>query len=183
MTPLAPLQARALEAFLKYLLIAVLLAFVFCAGWAVQGARKDVVIGDIRLEAERLVSVANKAALAAEGRASLAESTERKAFATALSKYKETTSHEKSQADLVIADLRSDVKRLRVSTNPGARRCPVPGSTAAATGSDGPSEETLSPAVAARLAGRYADYNALVDTLTLCQAVIQGRQSTAPPAQ
>lgn len=150
-------------------------------GWTIQGWRMGDELTKVKASYQSAVDNANTARVAAEGRASLAESTERANFGRALSAYKESQAHEKAISDRTIADLRTGLNRLRVSTT-NSRSCGLPAAAGAATGSDGPGEETLAPAVAARLAGRYADYNALVDRLTLCQAVIQGRQSIAPPA-
>lgn len=81
----------------------------------------------------------------------------------------------------VIADLRNGAQRLRVSTNHSpACSSPLPGPAAGATRGPDPAPETLAGPVAARLAGRYADYNSIVDELTLCQAVIRADRLTAP---
>lgn len=166
----------------EMVVIAAIIVGAAVMGWTVQGWRMGDELTKVKSSYKSALENANTARVAAEGRAALAESTERANFDKALSAYKESQAHEKATTDRTIADLRTGINRLRVSTT-NSRSRPVSGSTAAAAGSDGPSEETLAPAVAARLAGRYADYNALVDRLTLCQAVIQGRQSTAPPAQ
>lgn len=171
-----------LEAMIDTVVIAILIVVAAAAGWHVQGWRMGDEMATMRLEFGEALSAAESARITAEGRASLAESKEREYFANALAEYKESQAHEQATSQRTIADLRAGIDRLRVRTTPASRSCTLPAAAAGTTGGDDPGEETLAPAVAARLAGRYADYNALVDRLTLCQAVVRGRQSAAPPA-
>lgn len=172
-----------LAAMVDTLIIAIMVAVAGAAGWTMQGWRMGDEMTTLRAEYQGAIDKANTASVAAEGRAALAESNERKYFATALAEYKESQAHEKATTTRTIADLRTGAERLRVKLATAPRSCPLPDAAAGTAGSDEASEETLAPAVAARLAGRYADYNALVDQLTLCQAVVTARQTSAPPAQ
>lgn len=175
---MTPQQIRvAIEA----VIVGALVTLIFAAGFCVQGWRKDGEIAEMQVAWNKLIIAADKARAEAEKRAGLAESNERAYYAAALATYKETVTHDKAISDRTIADLRAGNDRLRVSTSKSAARsCPVPGAAAGAERSDGPSEETLAPAVAARLAERYAAYNALVDQLTLCQETVRARSAPAP---
>ncbi len=142
-----------------------------------------------KVEAARVKSVADAAllvqkdkALAAEMIARSAENRADSSIANATSTFEKVRENEKAITDRVIADLRGDVTRLRVSTKkPAARPAGVPGAPATTCSSDDQTESTLSGSVAARLAGRYADYNALVGQLELCQAtLIIDREMTVP---
>lgn len=92
--------------------------------------------------------------------------------------YQEKRRHEKALDDRTIADLRNDVVRLRVRTATLASGGQVRGTAAGAGERDGPPEQTLAGPVAARLAGRYADYNGLVDQLTVCQDTLLAERRT-----
>lgn len=116
---------------------------------------------------------ANNAKAAAEQRATNIEHGQAKAITDAVDTYKKERQDEKAHDDAVIAGLRSGAQRLRVSTTHAACGGPLPGPAASGPADPGPGDETLAGPVAARLAGRYADYNRIVEKLTMCQAVIQ----------
>jgi len=161
--------------------IVALMVLSLWIGVCVQGWHKDSQIATMKAGWEQTVKSAGEARDAAEKRAGQAEAKERQRYADALEKYKESVDHEKAISDRTIADLRAGNDRLRVSTAraaPGS--CAVSGTPAGAAGSNEASEETLAPAVAARLAERYAAYNALVDQLTLCQETVRARSAPAP---
>lgn len=93
--------------------------------------------------------------------------------------HEKESKHDKELAARVITDLRNDVVRLRVRTNPApaAGRGQLPGPASSACECDGTTEQTLAGAVAARLAGRYADYNAAVEQLTACQGILAAERT------
>lgn len=92
--------------------------------------------------------------------------------------YEEIIKNEKATTDRTITDLRNDVVRLRVRTQP-ARGGDLPGPAAAASERDAATDQTLAPAVAARLAERYAEHNEVVEQLTACQAILQIERAPA----
>jgi hypothetical protein len=117
---------------------------------------------------------ANKAKSDAEAHAETVERNQAAAITNAIDNYKANNEIDKARADAVITDLRNDITRLRVRTNhPAACGGQVPSAAAGTGGPAGTGDETLAGPVAARLAGRYADYNRIVEKLTACQAVIQ----------
>jgi len=122
---------------------------------------------------EKILQVSKDAKAAAELRATNIEKAQKGVIADAVADYKEKRDVDKAHDAAVIADLRNDVVRLRVRTNRPACGGEVPGAAAGGPGTAGAGDETLAGPVAARLAGRYADYNRLVDKLTACQAVIK----------
>lgn len=87
--------------------------------------------------------------------------------------YEGIIANEKALADRTIHNLRTDNVRLRVLTAAAAGRRELPGPAACAAVDHGQAEQTLAGSVAARLAGRYADYNAAVDQLSACQAILE----------
>lgn len=108
----------------------------------------------------------------AEARAAELEEHMTALVSTATAKYEKDQDAQHTQDARTIADLRHDVVRLSVRTNRPAGSGALPGPAAGAGSGDGAATETLAGPVAARLAQRYADYNGLVDQLTLCQAVV-----------
>lgn len=94
--------------------------------------------------------------------------------------YEGIVKNEKAAADRTIADLRNDVVRLRVRTATLASGGALRGAAEGGAVDPGQAEQTLDGSVAARLAGRYADYNALVDQLNACQAVILIERAPQP---
>jgi len=161
-------------------------AALLLAGLVGAGIAHTIAAAEIAQINERNTTVLNTALaakLAAETRVHALESEGRAATTAALTEYDETHAHEKASADITIANLRDDVVRLRVTTNraSGGGVC-----AAGPTGSTdhGQAEQTLAGSVAARLAGRYADYNEVVGQLTLCQGqLLRDRKITAPPAE
>lgn len=149
------------------LVIGMLIATGVCSWWGASKAKKAEVAYTTA------INIAQNAKLEAERRADALDLKRGAAITLATEKYEQGRSDEKAQADRTIADLRSDVTRLRVRTNRPAGSGGVPAAPAAAGSGDGEATETLSGAVAARLAGRYADYNGLVDQLGLCQQTIE----------
>lgn len=130
------------------------------------------------------LNTALAAQLAAETRAQALETAGRTATTEAVTKYDEGRKNDKAKDDRTIADLRADVKRLRVSTTSHPSGGALPAAGPAAGAGDGQAQQTLSGSVAARLAGRYADYNELVDQLELCQGQLErDRSITAPGAE
>ncbi len=154
------------------IIIAVGIAIVaFLAGFKLQGVIKDNEIAEMKTAYDAKVLKATNAKLAAVNHARDVEQLNATAMSAAATTFEEKRKNEKATDDRTIADLRSRVTSLRVSTrNPGSRD--VPGAPAGACAGDGQAEQTLAPAVAARLAQRYADYNAVIDQLELCQATL-----------
>lgn len=161
----------------------VVAALIFSAGFGVEHALKTGEIASLKLTYEKQVNDAKDRVIAANARADAAEGRQRATLVAAATTYEQIRAQEKAQDEKTIADLRSAAKRLRVSTVAAPDRGRVPGAATCACGSDGQTQQTLSPTVAARLAGRYADYNALVDELNLCQTAVNAYLVPAPSAE
>lgn len=160
------------------------LALSFGVGFGLERVLKNGEIDSLNLSFEKKVNEANQKTLVANKRADDAEAAQRATLAAKATEYEVTRQKEKAQDEKTIADLRGAVVRLRVSTTPVVVSGQVSGSATCACGSNGQAQQTLSPAVAARLAGRYADYNGLVDELNLCQdTLISDRMLNAPSAK
>lgn len=155
-------------------LIAVLAAGAigFGSGFGLERMLKNGEIAAIQLKQAKAVQAAVDAKDAAEARAIAAERDGADRLALQALDYERKIQDEKAASNRVVADLRSGATRLRVSATCPASGSGVPAAAAAASGSDGAAQATLDPAVAARLAGRYADYNALVRQLELAQQTI-----------
>lgn len=153
----------------------------FAAGFALQGELKDGEIAEIRLEHERMLAAATKAKIAAEEAARLAEVKAVQDLAALSDQYVKEQEHEKAAADQRVADLLSANVRLRIAIQRPAGGCTLPGTAAATSAGDGEAYATIRPDVAGRLGRRYADYNAIVDQLTLCQATIHEYLELAGP--
>lgn len=153
-------------------------------GFMLSHTFSETEIAKLNEDHTKELNVALDAKLKAETRVHGLEDEGRKATTAALTAYDETHQNEKATADRTIDDLRNDVKRLRVSTTRGTSgggMCPTGPSTSA---DHGEADETLTGSVAARLAGRYADYNEVVGQLDLCQGqLLRDRKITAPPAE
>ncbi len=110
---------------------------------------------------------------AADQRAAKAEHDGAAALAQAAADYERRTTYEKARSEAAIARLRSGADVLRVAVATVHRDCIDVSNAAAGAGrGDGQEVATLARPTAARLAGRYADYNAIVDQLALAQQVI-----------
>jgi len=149
---------------------------LFAVGVAVGGGAtayvKNGTIRDMKLEYTTNIAAANKAALEASDRAAAIQRTIGAAITEGVAEHTVKDENAKAQDARVISDLRNDVARLRVKTNNPVCSVTLPGIAPGAGAGTGEVETTLAPAVAARLAGRYADYNAVVRQLDLCQAVV-----------
>lgn len=167
-------------------IVAVIGLFVFGAavGAGTMGHFKNAELLEQKTTYDDQIAAANKAALDADERAQGIQRTINTAILSGVAEYTQKEYDEKSQAAVVIAALRNDVTRLRVKTNNPVCGNQLPSASASASGSDGQADTTLAPAVAARLAERYADYNAVVRQLDLCQAVVVADRLQLPsPAQ
>lgn len=155
-------------------IIAVVVLFV--VGVAVGGAAavyvKNGTIRDMKLEYTTKINAVNQAALAANDRADGIQRTINSAILDGVAEHTVKDENAKAQDARVISDLRNDNARLRVKTNNPVCSITLPGTASGTSAGTGEMETTLAPAVAARLAGRYADYNAVVRQLDLCQAVV-----------
>lgn len=156
----------------KLILATGLVVLTFFFGFKANGYIKDAEIDALNAGHAKVVATANSARLAAEVRARETERGATLAISTAAETFEKVRQDEKTTSDRRIADLLSDNSRLYVSTRTAYRRS-VPGAPATACTGDGQTEQALAPAVAGRLAGRYAAYNEIVDQLTLCQSTIQ----------
>jgi hypothetical protein len=145
-------------------------------GFAAERTIKNGDIATIKLNYGTALKMSADALGKANKDATDHEKADTKTFADLATKYEETRQNEKARDSIVIADLRSDVKRLRVSTNRPASGGHLPGAPASASGSNDQADETLAPAVAARLAERYADYNEIVGQLWLCQDTLRAER-------
>lgn len=157
--------------------LAIIAAVVlFVVGVAIGGAAavyiKNGTIRDMRLDYATKINAVNQAALAANDRADGIQRTINSAILDGVAEHTTKDENAKAQDARVISDLRNDNARLRVKTNNPVCSVTLPGTAPGTSASAGEMETTLAPAVAARLAGRYADYNTVVRQLDLCQAVV-----------
>lgn len=155
---------------------AVIAAAAFALGAAAGGSSvayvKNGTIRDMKLDYMTKINAVNQAALAANDRADGIQRTINSAILDGVAEFTKKDENEKAQDARTIDDLRSDNARLRVKTNNPVCSVTLPGTATGAGATAGEMETTLAPAVAARLAGRYADYNTVVRQLDLCQAVV-----------
>lgn len=147
---------------------------VFLLGFQTASYIKNNEITKLKNDHLAALSAAQEIALTTEQKYRSLESRTTTALGAIADNYEQARQNEKVISDAVISNLRDDVVRLRVSTKstPAPTGPRVPGTPASAGSCNGPTEQTLTGSVAARLAGRYADYNGLVDQLKACQAVI-----------
>jgi hypothetical protein len=155
----------------KMIIAAGLAALLMFAGFRMNGYIKDAEIAKLNEAHTEVLRVATAARLTAEMKSRDDESKAVVAIAAASDQFEEVRQNEKAITDRRINDLLVDNSRLYVSTRAANRRS-VPGAPATTVASDGEADQTLAPAVAGRLASRYAAYNEVVDQLTLCQDTI-----------
>lgn len=155
---------------------AIIAAVVFALGAAVGGGSvayvKNGTISEMKLDYGTKIAAADRAALQADERAAAIQRTIGAAITEGVAEHTVKDENAKIQDARVISDLRSDNARLRVKTNNPVCSVTLPGIAPGASAGTGEMETTLAPAVAARLAGRYADFNTVVRQLDLCQAVV-----------
>lgn len=152
--------------------VAFLIAVGAVAGGLTVRYFKNAELAEQKTTYTTQIAAANKAALAADERAQGIQRTINSAILSGVAEYTQKDTDEKSQDARTIAALRNDVSRLRVKTNNPVCSVQVSGTSPGAGTGTGEVETTLAPAVAARLAGRYADFNSVTRQLELCQAVI-----------
>jgi len=173
----------ALKARVTLIVASIALIAAFGAGFALQGLIKDSEIADIQLEHETQVADAYAARNVA---LELARAVEHKAaedIAAAHAKFVEDQQHERAITQRRIADLAAGNERLRVAVEVATVATGVPSGATCSSGGDGQATATIARPVAARLAGRYADYNELVDQITLCQATVEAFQREMTPVK
>lgn len=157
-------------------------AFAFFCGFALEGKIKDGDIATLKLNYQSALNTSAEALTKANKAARDHEHSDIESFAALATKYEERRQNEKAADASTITALRNDVVRLRVSTNSRpASGSQLPATTAGACTGDGQTEQTLAPTVAARLAGRYAEYNEIVDQLGLCQDVLLSERKNLAP--
>lgn len=164
-------------------IIAALVALVvaFGGGFALEHVLKNGEIAKINLANEQALNKSKDALAAANDANTALSRAATTANAAAAEAYEKGEHDANAKTDPLIADLRAGNRRLHVLVDRAASSGSVPGAGAAASGGDGTGQGTLARPVAARLAGRYADYNGLVRRLNLCQAVVRGdRRINAP---
>ncbi len=169
----------------KLILAGAALLAAFGAGYALANVIAAANIAELKEHHTEELNAALMAKLAAEDWAHMRETDGRKETNDALVKYKGERDEEQAVDARTIADLRADIKRLRVSTRPVATSggaLPVAGPDSC--GAAAQVEQTLAGSVAARLAGRYSDYNQIVGQLDLCVSQLErDRKITAPRAE
>jgi hypothetical protein len=148
-------------------------ALAFAAGFALQGTIKNGEIARINLAHQTAVAEAEAARNVALESARATEQKAASDLAALTAKYIEDRQHENAVTQRRIADLASGNERLRVAIEANTSNGSLPGPATSTAGSDGQATATISRAVASRFAQRYADYNEIVDQLTLCQSVIE----------
>ena len=158
------------------LIIAVL---VFLAGFGLNGVIKNSEIKSLKNKQLVELNTAQAAKITAEKKTREAEQKVSSSLAKAATAFEEVRENDKANSNRVIADLRSDVTRLRVLVRRSPSNGGVPGTSTSASCGDDKAEQTLSGPVAARLAERYAEYNSLVDQLGLCQATVRADRELA----
>lgn len=151
---------------------AVMFALGLAAGAAGVDYIKDGELLEQKTAYEGQIAAANKAALVASERAAAIQRTIGAAITEGVAEHTVKDENAKAQDARTISDLRNDVARLRVKTNHPVCSGELPGAAPGAGASTGEMETTLAPAVAARLAGRYADFNTVVRQLDLCQNIL-----------
>ncbi len=156
----------------------------FTVGFTAERSIKNGEIATLKLDHETLVAEAEAARTVALERARATEQKAAADIAALTDQYVEDRQHENAVTQRRIADLAAGNERLRVAVEVAANSVGVRDPAASASGSDGQATAALSRATSARLAGRYADYNELVDQLTLCQGVVvTDRRMTEPPSR
>jgi hypothetical protein len=152
------------------------LAAAFGAGFCLQGLIKDTEIAELRGDYAQKLGEAQEAKAVFEARARGAERRAATEIAEAHAKFVEDQQHERAITQRRIAGLAAGNERLRVAIDVVTRDASLSGPAACASGGDGQATATIARPVAARLAGRYADYNELVDQIGLCQKTIEAFQ-------
>lgn len=155
----------------KIILAAGVLTLAFFGGFGLSNTLSNTRIANLKLAHTEVLNKALDEKAKEEARARKAEQLVAIGIDAAATDFERKRQNEKAADARTIADLRNDVNRLRVSTR-NAPRIIVPGAPTSPGRCDGEGEQTLAPAVAARLAERYADFNAVVDQLELCQATL-----------
>lgn len=157
----------------KALIVVILMAFGFAFGHHTATTEKDVEIGKIKLANTKALGKALVAKSVAEDRVATLEHEHATALDIATTTFEESRAHDKAIADRRIADLNARVTSLRVRVATDASSgSTVRDPAAAASSGYGQTTQTLAPAIAGRLARRYAEYNELIDQLELCQVTV-----------
>ncbi len=168
----------------KALILVILVALGFAFGHHTATTEKNVEIGKIQLAHEKALGKAQAAKSEAEDRVATLEHDHATALGIATTTFEESRAHDKAISDRRIADLAARVTSLRVRVATNASGGSTVSSAFTAPGSSyGQATETLAPAIAGRLARRYAEYNELIDQLELCQATILIDRSPAAGMQ
>lgn len=141
---------------------------------------KDGTISEMKLGYDTKIAAVNKAALDADERTAAIQRTIGAAITEGVAEHTVKDENAKIQDARVISDLRSDNARLRVKTNNPVCSVQLPGIAPGASTGTGEMETTLAPAVAARLAERYADFNTVVRQLDLCQNTVLADRLRVP---
>jgi hypothetical protein len=168
----------AIKARATLILSTIALAIAFAGGFELQGVIKDGEIAAINLAHQTAIATATQEKLTAVTKARAAEQKATQYIADLTAKYVEDRQHENAVTQRRIADLAAGNERLRVAVEIATNNAGVPSLATAAAGGDGQAYQVIARPVAARLAGRYADYNELVDQLTLCQGVVETDRRT-----
>lgn len=159
-------------------------AVVFAVGAAVGGGAmhhyKGIELSEQKTTYDRQIAAVNKTALDADERTAAIQRTIGAAITEGVAEHTVKDENEKAQDARTISDLRNSVARLRVKTSNPVCSGELPGTTASASASAGEVETTLAPAVAARLAERYADFNTVVRQLDLCQNTVLADRLRVP---
>lgn len=160
-------------------------AAVACMGLGYGAANviKGKEIAELKADHAEQIVAATTAQAEAERQYRQAEQDHATALAVANTTYEEARKNDQARTILAISNLRSGIDRLRVSIAPAGATGAMPATDASTGGGDGQATATLSGPVAARLAGRYADYNEIVEQLTLCQATVVADRAATQPKQ
>ncbi len=157
----------------KVIIVVGIVVLSFLAGFKVSSALSEAEIKTMENAHLTALNAAKDQALTEHMLARAAERKAAESIANAASNFEKVRQNEKDIADRTITDLLNDNARLRVSVRSRPATGTVPGTAAGAGSCDDRSEATLTGSVAARLARRYDDYNALVGVLELCQATVR----------
>jgi len=151
---------------------AILLTLGFAGGFTLEHRLSESTIATLKADYANKVAEAAAAKDAADLRVESIERTNAEEQQKLIANYEQRIQNERSITESTVANLRDGISSLRVKLAANSGGSKLSNVIASATGSNGETAASLSRSVAARLAGRYADYNEIVDQLELCQGIV-----------
>jgi len=156
---------------------AVLLTLGFAGGFTLEHRLSESTIATIKADYATKLAAAEAARDAADLRTASIEQATDAAQQKLIADYEQRIQNEKAISNDTVNGLLNGINSLRVKLAANSSGGKLPNPAASAAGSNGETSATLSRAVAARLALRYAEYNEVVDQLELCQGIIANDRS------